>query len=174
MEFFVQFYYLCLFANLAPRVVSLALPPARKYRGCGCEQINSAPRLRPRLNFVNRKIQVYLENYLKRTNYEIATISVCDLQDKLSAKERDALTRVSAKTKVNIKRADKAGKHHSRFRCSGGKSQRTMIKGVTKDSTPLCTNQQQLQRLIKSNFQWLDNSQNPPGMPESRNFYALT
>ena len=74
---------------------------------CVCKQINFTLRLGPRLNFVNSKIQVYLENYLKRTKYEIATISFCDLQDKLSAKERDTLTRVFANTKVNIKKADK-------------------------------------------------------------------
>ena len=48
-----------------------------------------------------------LENYLKRTKYEIATISFCDTQDNLSAKEQEALKKLRANTKVNIKKADK-------------------------------------------------------------------
>ena len=48
-----------------------------------------------------------LENYLERTKYKIATISFFDSQDNLSAKEREALTRLRANTKVNIKKADK-------------------------------------------------------------------
>ena len=50
---------------------------------------------------------VALEDYLERTKYEIATISFCDTQDNLSAKEREALRKLRANTKVNIKRADK-------------------------------------------------------------------
>ena len=50
---------------------------------------------------------VALEDYLERTKYEIATLSFCDTQDNLSAKEREALTKLRANTKVNIKRADK-------------------------------------------------------------------
>ena len=48
-----------------------------------------------------------LENYLERTKYEIPTISFCDTQDNLSAKEREALKKLRANTKVNIKKGDK-------------------------------------------------------------------
>ena len=46
-----------------------------------------------------------LENYFKRTKYEIATISFCDTQDNLLAKEREALRRLRANTQVNIKKS---------------------------------------------------------------------
>ena len=46
---------------------------------------------------------VALENYLEQTKYEIATISFGDTQDNLSAKEWEALKKLRANKKVNIK-----------------------------------------------------------------------
>ena len=56
---------------------------------------------------------VALENYLERTKYEIATISFCDnMQDNLSAKEREALKKLIATANHTRSTSNQTGNRH--------------------------------------------------------------
>ena len=81
-----------------------------------------------------------LANYLERRKYEIATISICDTQDNLSAKEREALKKLRANTKVNMKKKLTRETPQSLW-ILREKSQRAMINFMTQIAKPLYKNQ---------------------------------
>ena len=126
---------------------------------------------------------VALENYLERTKYEIATISFCDTQDNLSAKEREALKKLSAK--VNIKKAHKGNTTvvmDTKRKTTEGSDQvydtnyytplQEPIVASTANKVKLIVNKLYVNKHIdEMTFKWLNNSQNPPRILE---FYTLT
>ena len=128
---------------------------------------------------------VALEDYLERTKYAIATIPFCDTQDNLSAKEREALTKLRANTKVNIKRADKGNTTvvmDTQRKITEGNDQvcdtnyytplQEPIVASTANKVKLIVNKLYVNKHIdETTFKWLNNSQNPPRIPE---FYTLT
>ena len=128
---------------------------------------------------------VALENYLERTKYEIATISFCDTQDNLSAKEREALKKLRANTKVNIKKADKGNTTvvmDTQRKITEGCDQvydtnyytplQEPIVASTANKVKLIVNKLYVNKHIdETTFKWLNYSQNPPRIPE---FYTLT
>ncbi|XP_068692864.1 uncharacterized protein [Montipora foliosa] len=128
---------------------------------------------------------VAFEDYLERTKYEIATIPFCDTQDNLSAKEREALTKLRANTKVNIKRADKGNTTvvmDTQRKITEGNDQVCDTNYYTPLQEPIVVSTANKVKLIvnklyvnkhidETTFKWLNNSQNPPRIPE---FYTLT
>ena len=117
-----------------------------------------------------------LENYLKRTKYEIATISFCNTQDNLSAKEREALKKLRGNTKVNIKKADKGNTTvvmDTQGKITEGSDQvydtnyytplQEPIVASTANKVKLIVNKLYVKKHIdETTFKWLNNSQNPP------------
>ena len=128
---------------------------------------------------------VALENYLEQTKYEIATISFCDTQDNLSAKEWEALQKLRANTTVNIKKADKGNTTvvmDTQRKITEGSDQvydtnyytplQEPIVASTANKVKLIVNKLYVNKHIdETTFKWLNNSQNPPRIPE---FYTLT
>ena len=123
--------------------------------------------------------------YLERTKYELATISLCDTQDNLSAKEREALKKLRANTKVNIKKADKGITTvvmDTRRKITESNDQVYDTNYYTPLHEPMVSSTANKVKLIvnklyvnkhidETTFKWLKNSQNPPRIPE---FYTLT
>ena len=117
---------------------------------------------------------VALEDYLERTKYEIATIPFSDTQDNLSAKEREALTKLRANTKVNIKRADKGNTTvvmDTQRKITEGNDQvcdtnyytplQEPIVASTANKVKLIVNKLYVNKHIdETTFKWLNNSQN--------------
>ena len=128
---------------------------------------------------------VALGNYLERTKYEIATISFCDTQDNLSAKEWESLKKLRANTKVNIKKAEKGNTTvvmDTQRKITEGSDQvydtnyytplQEPIVASTANKVKLIVNKLYVNKHIdETTFKWLNNSQNPPRIPE---FYTLT
>ena len=115
---------------------------------------------------------VALENYLERTKYEIATTSFCDTQDNLSAKEREALKKLRANTKVNIKKADKGnttvtvGSYQVYDTTYYTPLQETIVAS-TANKVKLIVNKLYVNKHIdETTFKWLNNSQNPSRIQE--------
>ncbi|XP_067045490.1 uncharacterized protein [Acropora muricata] len=128
---------------------------------------------------------VALENYLERTKYEIATISFCDTQDNLSTKEREALKKLCANTKQNIRKAHKGNTTvvmDTQRKITEGSDQvydtnyytplKEPIVASTANKVKLIVNKLYVNKHIdEMTFKWLNNIQNPPRIPE---FYTLT
>ena len=126
-----------------------------------------------------------LENYLERKKYEIATISFCDSQDNLSAKEREAFKKLRTNTKVNIKRADKGNTivvMDTQKKITEGNDQVCDTNYYTPLQEPIVAPTANKVKLIisklyvnknidETTFKRLNNSQNSPRIPE---FYTLT
>ena len=125
---------------------------------------------------------VALENFLERTKYEIATISFCDTQDNLSAKEREALKKLRANTKANIKKAEKGNTTvvmDTQRKITEGSDQVYDTNYYTPVQEPIVASTANKVKLIVNKLcvnkhideTTFNNSQNLPRIPE---FYTLT